>query len=70
MTWFKYRDEIDLIVVWVVEIDSISVSRSELTWFSCGVKKRVFFLCLDAKQSVFVSGHRSRLDIGGGSKFQ
>ena len=37
VTWLRCRDQIDLVVVWLVEIDlQISVWASKSTWFVCG----------------------------------
>ena len=63
-TWMQCRDEIDLVFVWVVEIDSISVQGSELNLFLLCCRKWLVFSVWIEINSVFVSGHRNRLDIG------
>ena len=63
-TWMQCRDEIDLVFVWVVEIDSISVQGSELNLFLlCCRKWLVFSVWIEINSVFFVSGHRNRLDI-------
>ena len=50
-------------VVWVVEIDLISVSGSELAWFFMSRSKMTCLQFLDRKYLGFRSGHRYGLDI-------
>ena len=50
--------EIDLISVWRIELDLISVSGSKLTWFLCRGRKILGFSVWIEIHLIFVSGHR------------
>ena len=77
-TWNQCRDEVDLVVVWMVEIGMISV-WGDRNWLDFSVEigidlvfvwrsKMTCFSVWIEINSVFVSGHRTRLGIRVGSK--
>ena len=66
LAWFQCRDGIDLVVVWVVRIDLISVRESALSWSFCWGRKYLFFTVWMEVNLVLLSTHRNWLKFKAG----